>query len=77
MEADRIDAERALQIGGDLSEHLVNLDHLDRRAGPVQPEGLPKFIHHADVDAGLETAAEIDREFVRLLVGAGCEDAFA
>jgi hypothetical protein len=29
------------------------------------------------VDAGLEAAAEIDWEFVRLPVGAGCENAFA
>ena len=77
VEADRIDAQRGLQIGGDLPEHLVDLDHLDRRAGLVQPEGLPKFIDHADVDAGLEAAAEIHRELVRLPVGAGGEDAFA
>jgi hypothetical protein len=77
MEADRIHAERGLQIEGDLPEHLVYLDHLDRRARPVQPEGLPKFIHHADMDAGLESATEVHREFVRLLVRAGRLDAFA
>ena len=77
MEADRIDAQRGLQIGGDLAEHLVDLDHLDGRAGPVQPERLPKFIDHADVDAGLEAAAEVHRQLVGLTVGAGGEDAFA
>ena len=77
VEAYGIHAQRRLQIGRDLAEHLVNLDHLDRRAGPVQPERLPELIDHADVDAGLEAAAEVHRQFVRLPVGAGGEDAFA
>ena len=70
VQADDVDAQRACRSGSNFAEHLVNLDHLDGCAGPVQPEGLPEFIDHADVDAGLESAAEVHREFVRLLVGA-------
>ena len=71
VQADDIDAQRGLQVGRDLAEHLVDLDDFDGGAGLVQPERLPEFIDHADVDAGLEAAAEINREFVRLAVGAG------
>ena len=53
--------ERGLQVGGDLTEHLVDFHDLDGYAGPVQPEGLPELIDDADVDAGLEAASEIHR----------------
>ena len=35
-----VHAQGVLQVGGDLAEHLVGLDHFDRRARPVQPQGL-------------------------------------
>ena len=35
-------------------------------AGPIEPERLPELIDHADVDAGLEPAAKIHGELVRL-----------
>ncbi len=77
MQAHHINAERALQVRGDLAQHLVDLDHLDGSAGPVQSERLPEFIDYADMNAGLEAAAEINREFVRLPVRAGRQDALA
>jgi hypothetical protein len=77
VEADGINAERGLQVGGDFTEHLVDLDHLDGRAGPVKPKRLAELINNADVDTGLKAAPEINSEFVRLPVGAGGEDAVA
>ena len=67
-QADHVDAQGVLQIGGDLAEHLVGLDHLDRRARLVQPQRLAEFVDAADVHAGDQAAAEVERHAVRLLM---------
>ena len=77
VEADGVHAQRGRKVGRDLAEHLVDLDDLDRRAWRIEPQRLPELIDHADVDAGLEAAAEVDRQAIGLGVGARRRDAFA
>ena len=48
-------------VVADLAEHLVDLDHLDRRARRIQPQVLAQPVDDADVQTGLESAAEVDR----------------
>ena len=67
----------SMQIGGDLAEHLVRLDDLDRRAGRVEPQGLAELVHAADVHAGDRAAAQVEGHVVRLLVVQGGFDALA
>ncbi len=77
MEAHRVHAQRGGQVGRDLAQHLVDLDHLDRRAGRIEAQRLPQPVDHADVDARLEAAAEIDRQPVGLGVGTRRRDPLA
>ena len=68
MHGDGIDAESLAQIRRDLAEHLVDLDDFDWRSRLVQSQPLPQLVDHADGNAGLETAAKVDRSLVRGLV---------
>ena len=76
-EADHVDAQGVQQVGGDLAEHLVGLDHLDRRAGRVEPQRLAELVDGADVHAGDGAAAEVQRDAVGLRVGERALDALA
>ena len=50
-QADHVHAQRLLQVGGDLAEHLVGLGHFDRRAGRIELQRLAELVHAADVHA--------------------------
>ena len=67
-EAERKAAQRSSQVVADLAEHLVGFDYLDRCAGRVEAQRLAQFVDHADVHAGDEAAAQVERHAVRLLV---------
>ena len=65
-QTNHVDPEGILQVGGDLAQHLVRLDHLHRRAGPVQPQGLAKLRYAADMHPRDRTGAQVERNVVGL-----------
>ena len=69
--ADDVELQGVLQVGGDFAEHLIRLDHLDRRAGRIELQGLPQFVNARDVHARHGAAAEIERNAVGLLMVEG------
>jgi hypothetical protein len=77
VQADGVHAQRARKVRRDLAEHLVGLDDLHGRAGRVEPKALAQLVDDADVDAGLEAAAKIHWQVIRLGVGTGGRDALA
>ena len=76
-QADHVHAQGIHQVGRDLAEHLVGLDHLDRRARRVEPQRLAQLVDGADVHAGDRAGAQVQRHAVRLLVVQGGFDALA
>ena len=52
----------------------ISLAKLDALNDGTLDQCLTELVHHADVNAGLEPAAEIHREFVRFAMGAGGEN---
>jgi hypothetical protein len=56
------------QVRFDLAQHLVWLDHLDRRARRVQAQRLAQPVDRADLHSGRHAAAQIKRHSIRLTV---------
>ena len=76
-QADHVHAQGVLQVGGDLAQHLVGLDHLDRRARRVEPQRLAELVDAADVHARDGAGAQVQRHVVGLFVVQGGFDALA
>jgi len=76
-QSQHVHAQGLDQVRGDLAQHLVGLDHLDRRARPVQTQGLAQLVHRADVHSGDRAGAEVEWHVIGLLVVQCLEDALA
>ena len=60
-----------LQIGGDLAQHLIRLDDLDRRARRVESQRLAELVHAADLHARDGACTQVQRHVVGLFVVQG------
>ena len=74
---DAVNAQRLLEIVGDLAQHLVRLDSLHRLVRSAETEGLSQPAHDTDLCARRGRGAQINRRPVGFLMAQSGLHAFA
>ena len=67
-QAHHIHSQRLSQVRPDLSQHLVRLNHLDRRARLVQSQGLAQGVDRVHLHPGHSAGAQVQWNAVGFLV---------